>query len=194
MTDKELSRLRRTELLELLIAQGKEYAALQEKLAQAEQAAQKREMTVREAGSMADAAVEINDLIGTAQRAVDLYTENIYRVCLEQETKATQLLADARIQAEKAVTDAEERVEWMMNGARDRALEIIHEAQEEARKLLDEAAGQANAIQAEAEQVYDELLLQAEKDAAYLRSKAAGQPLQPEIKENTRRHPFWKRS
>lgn len=195
MTDKELSRLRRTELLELLIAQGKENVALQKKLEEAERAAQNREMTIREAGSMADAAVEINDLIGTAQRSVDLYTENVYRVCREQEARAEQLVSEAQAYAEKLVAeaqtnagkmlaDAEERVDMLMDGARESALTILHDAQAEAKRIITEAESHAARLQREAEQDAALCCGQADCEDEYETDA---------VPEGEQRRGFWKR-
>lgn len=195
MTDKELRKLRRSELLELLIAQGKENVTLQEQLTQAEKAAQNREMTIREAGSMANAAVEINDLIGTAQRAVDLYTENIYRICVEQEGKAEMLVNDAQAYAEKIVFDAQERVDWMMDALKTRAFEIVHEARTTAEELVKDAQSQAAQLMQSTQQECDRMLRQANEDAEKICRDASGeQPVEAEPERNSGRRAFWKRS
>lgn len=85
MTDKELSKLRRTELLEILIAQGKENTALQEQLKQTEKALRNRELTIENTGSVAEVAFRLNDVVGSTQRAVDLYIENVKRVMEQQQ-------------------------------------------------------------------------------------------------------------
>lgn len=195
MTDKELRKLRRSELLELLIAQGKENAALQEKLTQAEDAAQSREMTIQEAGSMADAAVKINDLIGTAQRAVDLYTENIYRICVEQESKAETLVNEAQAYAEKIAADAQERVDWMMEALETRAVEIVHDARIEAEETLKNAETQAAQLLHSTQQECDRMLRLANESAEQIARSANGeQPAETEPAKNTKRRSFWKRS
>lgn len=195
MTDRELRKLHRSELLELLIAQGKENAALQERLTQAEEAAQTREMTIREAGSMASAAVEINDLIGAAQRAVDLYTENIYRVCLEQEGKAEELVGEAQAQADRLVSDADECVERMMAALENRALEIVRDARMKAERLVQDAEEQASQLLDATQQECDRMLRQANADAELIRQQAgAQQQVETEPETSKGRRSFWKRS
>ena len=195
MTDRELRRLHRSELLELLIAQGKENAALQEQLLRAEEAAQAREMKIREAGSMANAAVEINDLIGTAQRAVDMYTENTYRVCVEQETKAKELLSEAQAYAEKVVGEADERVGWMMDALQTRALEIVRDARSAAEQLVRDAERQADQLLHSTQQECDRMLRQANADAEAIRQQAgADQHMDTAPDAKKGRRSFWKRS
>ena len=52
MTDEELRKLKRADLLELLVTQGKENEALQEKLRQAEAALWDRQIQLDEAGNI----------------------------------------------------------------------------------------------------------------------------------------------
>ena len=59
MTDEELRKLKRADLLELLVAQGKENEALQEKLRQAEAALWDRQIQLDEAGNIAEAALRL---------------------------------------------------------------------------------------------------------------------------------------
>ena len=60
MTEKELKKLSRTDLLEMLIDQSSELQALRERCAAAEEALNKRNMDLNQAGSIAEAALRIN--------------------------------------------------------------------------------------------------------------------------------------
>lgn len=77
MTEKELRRLSRADLLELLVAQGKETQALRQQLEEAQAALRQREIELEQAGSIAEAALRLNDVFGAAQQAADQYLENI---------------------------------------------------------------------------------------------------------------------
>lgn len=77
MTDKELRKLKRSELLELLLAQEKEIAALQKKLDKANKKLESREIAIQESGSLAEAALKLNFVFEAAQAAADMYVENI---------------------------------------------------------------------------------------------------------------------
>lgn len=196
MTDKELSKLRRTELLEMLISQGKENVRLQGELEQARAELAARKLDLEEAGTMADAAFKINDVIGAAQRAVDLYTENVKRFCTEQETKAKQAVVDADAYAQQTVTDADERAQWLLTAARDQAAHILQEAHAEAKKLTSDASESAAQIRLDAHKEKEAVLEQARKDAEIIRSVARKemgeeepQP-EPEAKE---KRTFWKK-
>lgn len=77
MTDKELRRLRRGELLELLVEQGRQVERLERELEEARAALERREIMIRESGTMAEAAVKLNRLFEAADAAVMQYLENI---------------------------------------------------------------------------------------------------------------------
>lgn len=77
MTDRELRRLSRGELLELLLSQTREVESLRAQLREAEEKLRSRELTLASAGSIAQAAMELNGVFEAAQRAADQYLENV---------------------------------------------------------------------------------------------------------------------
>lgn len=107
MTEKELKRLSRSELLELLLIQTKETERLTKKLAQTEKKLADRQLQLEKAGDIAQAALAINGVMEAAQEAARQYLDNIAR--MEQETKehCEEMLRSARQTAEKILEDAE---------------------------------------------------------------------------------------
>ena len=77
MTDKELHKLKRSELLEIMIEQGKEIERLQNCLSEAEEKLHDRRIVMEKAGSIAEAALQLNQIFETAQRAADQYLESV---------------------------------------------------------------------------------------------------------------------
>lgn len=73
MTDKKLSKLSRKELLERMLAQSKRIDQLEQQLAQAQQALENRRIVAGEAGSIAEAALKLNQVFEAAQQAADQY-------------------------------------------------------------------------------------------------------------------------
>ena len=106
MTDKELKRLSRAELLELLLIQTRESEHLKLQLEEAKRELADREIRIREAGNLADAAMAVNGVLESAQKAAQQYLDNIAR--MEQETKlrCQQMLLDASGEAEKIKLEA----------------------------------------------------------------------------------------
>lgn len=83
MTEKELRRLSRRELLEMLITRTIENERLTEELQQARKELSDREFIQERAGSMAEAALQLNGVFEAADRAAREYLENIRRMAEE---------------------------------------------------------------------------------------------------------------
>lgn len=84
MTSKELRKLKRSELLELMLAQSREIEELQRKLEEAEEELASRDIMLREAGSIAEASLRLNHIFEDAQKAADQYLENVRRMSVRQ--------------------------------------------------------------------------------------------------------------
>lgn len=83
MTEKELRRLSRRELLEMLITRTIENERLTEELQQARKELSDREFIQERAGSMAEAALQLNGVFEAADRAAREYLETIRRMAEE---------------------------------------------------------------------------------------------------------------
>lgn len=83
MTEKELRRLSRRELLEMLITRTIENERLTEELQQARKELSDRELIQERAGSMAEAALQLNGVFEAADRAAREYLKNIRRMAEE---------------------------------------------------------------------------------------------------------------
>ena len=79
MTDKELRRLGRQELLELLLEQREENEALRQQVQDLEIQLADRQIHLTEAGTMAEAALKLNGVFEAADRAVRLYLQRVRR-------------------------------------------------------------------------------------------------------------------
>lgn len=84
MTDKELHKLKRSELLELMLEQSKEIARLKEKLEILEKKLNDRELVLKDVGSIAQASLAVSEIFLEAQRSADLYLENVERICKQR--------------------------------------------------------------------------------------------------------------
>ncbi|MBR6408353.1 MAG: DNA repair protein [Clostridia bacterium] len=79
MTDKELRKLRRVELLEILLEQQHEIDRLKEQVASLEQQLKNRRIAIENAGSIAEAALAVSNIFAEAQKAADFYLDNVSR-------------------------------------------------------------------------------------------------------------------
>ena len=74
---KDLKKLKRQDLLQLLVAQSEEIDRLRAELAKTQEKLDKKEIVVREAGSLAEAAVKISGVMEAAQEAADVYVKSL---------------------------------------------------------------------------------------------------------------------
>lgn len=74
---KDLRKLSRLELLDLLIEQSKEVEKLKEQLSEANEQLANRKLVCQQAGNIAQAALEINKVFEAAQAAADQYLESL---------------------------------------------------------------------------------------------------------------------
>ena len=88
MTDKELKKLSRAELLEMLLVQSKKLEQQQKHIGELEAKLRERELRQKELGSIAEAALQLNGVFQAAQQAADQYLENAAR--MEEESRAKQ--------------------------------------------------------------------------------------------------------
>ena len=104
MKMKDMKRLRRRDLLELLIDLSKENDALRARNQELEAQLSRRDIAVSEAGTLAEAALQLNGVFQAAQAACDQYIQNMQQRCsqLEAETeeKCRQLLNDTKLQVD----------------------------------------------------------------------------------------------
>ena len=102
MTEKELRKLNRYELLEMLLAQGKKLERLEHELAEANERLAQRQQIVATSGTMAEAAMRLNRVFEAADSAAKEYLSNM-------ELIANSLLDDARRKAARIIKDAEQQ-------------------------------------------------------------------------------------
>lgn len=84
MTDKELRRLSRGDLLEILLVQQKEIERLQGELDEANRKLEDRRLRISRAGDLASASVALTNLFEEAQRAADIYLQSVKAMAEEQ--------------------------------------------------------------------------------------------------------------
>lgn len=103
MTEKELKKLNRYQLLELLVIQTERADKLQKKVEELEARLEERELNLSKLGSIAEAALHITGVFEASQQAADLYLESAKK-------QADDMLAAARCQAESMIAPAEGNV------------------------------------------------------------------------------------
>ena len=101
MTEKEMKKLSRAELLELLLAQTRETERVRKRLERAEEELAQRRLKIQQTGNLAQAVLEVNGVMEAAQEAAQQYLDNIAQMEQETRQRCEKMLAEARQEAEQ---------------------------------------------------------------------------------------------
>lgn len=109
MVSKELKKLSRRELVDIIYQLKKNEQELQEELASLQEALQDRRIHLSTAGSIAEAAISITNVFSSAQTAADLYLQEIACMKQETETECAKMIRDAKKQAAEIIAESEKQ-------------------------------------------------------------------------------------
>ncbi len=126
MTERELRRLSRTDLLELLVAQRRENEQLRCILDQTQAQLADRTIQIDKAGSIAEASLQLSGIFNAAQDSCQYYLDNIRllseqqsMVCqkMEQETKekCDRMVAEAELKAQQCWENCSVKIKQLVD-------------------------------------------------------------------------------
>ena len=126
MTERELRRLSRTDLLELLVAQRRENEQLRCILDQTQAQLADRTIHINNAGSIAEASLQLSGIFNAAQDSCQYYLDNIRllserqsQVCqqMEQETKekCDRMVAEAELKAQQCWENCSVKIKQLVD-------------------------------------------------------------------------------
>lgn len=106
MTEKELRKLNRYQLLELLVFQTKRADELQQKLDELDAKIRNQELQLSKLGSIADASMQLSGVFQASQKAADLYLDAAKK-------QAGEIIEEAQRQAAAITRSAELKLRYM---------------------------------------------------------------------------------
>ena len=107
MTERELRRLSRTDLLELLLAQRRENEQLRCILDQTQAQLADRTIQINKAGSIAEASLQLSGIFTAAQDSCQYYLENIKLLSERQNAICQQMEQETKEKCDRMVAEAE---------------------------------------------------------------------------------------
>ncbi|MBE6919516.1 MAG: hypothetical protein E7469_07520 [Ruminococcaceae bacterium] len=140
MTEKDLRKLSRADLLEMLIQQSEELRETREKLAAAEAAAEKKEMAINKAGSIAEASLQLTGIFEAAEASCQHYIENIRLLSQRQSAVCAQQERESREKAATMLAETARSCETMEADTKVRCAEMVAKAKLEAQTYWDEVS------------------------------------------------------
>lgn len=106
MAEKELRRMSREELVEIIYALQQNQQTLEEQNHALQAKLDERTLKWQKAGSLAEAALSLNGVFESAQAAADQYLASVQAGEEEARARAEEITADARRQADELLADA----------------------------------------------------------------------------------------
>lgn len=137
MTSKELKRLTRSDLLEILFSVSEENERLQAQIEEQKKQLEERAVHMDNAGSIAEAALRLNGVFEAAQAACDQYQQSVRlryqgieehcdRMWKQTQEKCAQLERETKEKCEQMLLEADQQAEARIR----RAEELAREANE----------------------------------------------------------------
>ena len=109
MTDRELRKLSRTDLLEMLVDLSEELNRTKQQLEAAEEKLNKRQILIDNAGSIAEASLQLNGVFEAAEAASEQYLENICNLSERQEEICRRIEWECREKARRRLEEVERK-------------------------------------------------------------------------------------
>ena len=120
MTDKEFKQLNRAQLIDIIYQLQLQVEELTKQNQDLEKALEDKRLRISNAGSIAEAALELNDCFRSAQNAAEHYLQEIKTIRDETEAECRKILATAQVEAEQIIASAQRK-----QGDYDYAVESI---------------------------------------------------------------------
>lgn len=109
MTDKELKKLHRRDLLELLIQQTEDNEKMQSRVDLMNAQLQSRNINLSKAGSIAEAVVQVNEVYQRADKIAEEYLQNVRLLSERQEEACARMERECQEKCDVMVEDAEKQ-------------------------------------------------------------------------------------
>lgn len=113
MINKELKRLSRRELVDIIYQLKKNEQEMQEEIASLKNELQDKRIRISTAGSIADAAMSVTNVFSTAQMTAELYLREISCMREETEKECAQKIEEAEKKVRGILTDGENKFDTL---------------------------------------------------------------------------------
>ena len=144
MTDRQLRKASRLDLLRLLLEEKKTSEALRDQVQNMQLQLDDRQLHMDQAGSLADAALKLSGIFDAAESACQYYTENIRKLSGRQEEICRKMEQETREKCDRMLEQARQmsRVYWDEYKEKcSRYMKSMEEAQQRMEERSEEPAG-----------------------------------------------------
>ena len=126
MTEKDLRRLSRSDLLELLLAQRRDNEQLRCILDQTQAQLAERTIRIDKAGSIAEASLQLSGIFNAAQDSCQYYLENIKLLSERQNAVCQQMEQETKEKCDRMVAEAEQKAQQCWENCSVKIRELVN--------------------------------------------------------------------
>lgn len=175
MTDTEIRKLRKKALIEMILNQEKENERLNKEITELKARLENKEICINNAGTIAEAAFEMNGVLEAAQAAAQQYLDNVKTLTERQEAECAirEKALMAKCIAQEQAThercnfmkeETEQKCTELETSTKTRCEEMETAVREKCSQLEAETAAKCEQREKEAEEKYLALTQKAEQD------------------------------
>lgn len=144
MTDRELRKIRREELLEIMLKQEDELGQLREQLQEAEEKIKIREAELQKLSTIAEEALKVSGIFATAQAAADAYVEKMEKeasenqrtkFCREFQNQKAKLCTEFQNQKTRLCREFQNQSRKLYEGFQNQKTKLCREFRNQKRKI-----------------------------------------------------------
>lgn len=147
MTDRELRKLRRVDLLELLAQVSREKEAMQDQVAALQAQLAERQLNLDRAGTMAEASLRLSGVFADIDAAGAQYLYNIQQLSQERTAACERLEAETRAQADAILAEAQAKADAILAQAQSQADAYWADVSVRLQRFYDEHPGLRSALE-----------------------------------------------
>ena len=109
MVSNELKKLSRRDLIDIIYQMKKNEQRMEEEIASLKNELEDRRIRISDAGSIAEAALSVSDVFASAQKAADVYLEEIAQMKAEAENESKKIIDEAKETASKVLSEGKKQ-------------------------------------------------------------------------------------
>lgn len=155
MAERELRRMSRTELIEIIYALKQQEDELEQQNAALKQQLADRTLRVEQAGSIAEAALGLNRVFEAAQAAADDYLNAVKAANAGTQAQADRIIAQAQAQAEDIRAEAGKEAEQTLAQAEQKRARVEAECAARLDRTEQEVRARWDAFEHSASEILD---------------------------------------
>lgn len=140
MTEKEIKKLSRTDLLRMLIDQSEEMEKLKSELEKAQTELKEKEIKITQAGSIAEAAIAINGVFEAAQAASMQYVENVKKLSERQDALSRIKERETKEKCDRQIAETQRFCASMESEAKLKCDAMVSKAEKESKAYWDDVS------------------------------------------------------